>query len=358
MKKTLLLAYLALLFSLLLPAVRARVPLWDYLAAAGTGPEEETAPPEASASLPGPSAPPEPSSGPEDMPGTPSPVPAPLAGAPAAPERLLVLLEDGSAAEMDMQDYLTGVLAAEMPASFRPEALKAQAVAARTYAMYCAAGHKHGEADVCTDSACCQAWQSRERQQETWGGDYAAYAEKLRAAVDATAGRVLLYEGQPVFAAFHAASAGATEASGELWSPVPYLVSVESPETEADVPNFVSTLDCAALDFRDVLLSAYPEADFTGPEAEWIGPVTLDGSGRVRTACLGGVDIPGARLRSLFSLRSTAFTLSYSEGRFLFTVTGSGHGVGMSQYGAQVMAANGADYTQILAHYYPGTTLA
>lgn len=365
MKKTLLLAYLALLFSLLLPAVRAQVPLWDYLAAGSDpAPAEGTAPPgagtparEESTATEAPTAAPESAVAPETAPVTPSPAPEPLSGVPAAPENLLVLLEDGSVEQMDMQTYLTGVLAAEMPASFQSEALKAQAVAARTYAMYCAAGHKHGQADICTDSTCCQAWQSPERQQEKWGEDYALYADKIRAAVDATAGQYLLYDGQPVFAAFHASSAGATEASGELWSPVPYLVSVESPETAEDVPNYVSTLDCAALDFRDVILSAYPEADFTGPEETWIGPLTLDDSGRVRTACLGGVEIPGARLRSLFSLRSTAFTLTYHEGRFLFTVTGSGHGVGMSQYGAQVMAESGEDYTRILAHYYPGTSL-
>ena len=96
---------------------------------------------------------------------------------------------------------------------------------------------------------------------------------------------------------------------------------------------------------------------FTGDESAWVGEITRDESGRVSAACLGGVEISGTALRSLFSLRSTAFTLEYTGGSFLFTVTGHGHGVGMSQHGANLMAAQGSDYTQILAHYYPGTLL-
>ena len=244
-----------------------------------------------------------------------------------------------------------------MPASFQDEALKAQAVAARTYAMYCAKGQKHGEAQVCTDYACCQAWQSDEALRQKWGGDYDTYSQKIRAAVEATAGQYLSYEGQPVFAAFHSSSAGATEDCGQVWNPSPYLVSVSSPETAEDVPNYISTVECTPLDFRDTLLYAHPEADFTGEESGWIGEVRLDGSGRVASAVLGGVSMKGTELRQLFSLRSTAFQLEYTGESFCFTVTGYGHGVGMSQYGANVMAREGETYSGILAHYYPGTVL-
>ena len=106
-----------------------------------------------------------------------------------------------------------------------------------------------------------------------------------------------------------------------------------------------------------MILSAYPQADFSGPEETWIGPSEQDAGGRVAYQELGGVAIPGKELRALFSLRSTAFSLTYEEGLFLFTVTGFGHGVGMSQYGAMVMARDGADYREILSHYYPGTEL-
>ena len=254
-----------------------------------------------------------------------------------------------------MQDYLVGVLAAEMPADFPEEALKAQAVAARTYALYCADGGKHGGADVCADPGCCQAWQDGQARRDKWGGDWERCETRLAAAVSDTAGEILLYEGRPVFAAFHSSSAGATEDCGEVWNPRPYLVSVSSPETAETVPNFISSLRCAALDFRDTILSACPEADFSGPEEEWVGELRRDASGRVASVTVGGAELRGTALRSLFSLRSTAFTLAYEEGWFVFTVAGFGHGVGMSQYGARLMAEGGANYREILAHYYPGT---
>lgn len=332
MKKTILLSYLALFivlgFPLLLQGRSLSLPEASAPAAA-----ESTAP-ETSAA------------------------PAPLAASARepAPDSITVLT-DGGAVTMDMQEYLVGVVAAEMPATFQDEALKAQAVAARTYAMYCAKGQKHGEAQVCTDYTCCQAWQSEEALRQKWGGDYDTYSQKIRAAVEATAGQYLSYEGQPVFAAFHSSSAGATEDCGQVWNPSPYLVSVSSPETAEDVPNYISTVECTPLDFRDTLLYAHPEADFTGEESGWIGEIRLDGSGRVASAVLGGVSMKGTKLRQLFSLRSTAFQLEYTGESFRFTVTGYGHGVGMSQYGANVMARQGETYTGILAHYYPGTVL-
>ena len=330
MKKTLFWAYLALLFVYLLPVLSLRAPA-EPAAPRATESAAETAllalrsraerPPEA-----------------------------------PAPQTLRVL-RDGEVTEMELQGYLVGVVAAEMPAAFPEEALKAQAVAARSYALYCATTHKHAEADVCTDPGCCQAWLSEAQLRENWGGAYAEYLERIRSAVGDTAGEYLSYGGAPVFAAFHSSSAGATEDCGAVWRPQPYLVSVSSPETASDVPGYVSTLRCAPLDFRDTLLSIHPEADFSGEPSSWLGSVERDASGRVERLSLGGVSLPGTEIRRLFSLRSTAFTLEYTEGVFLFTVTGYGHGVGMSQYGAKVLAQQGADYAEILAHYYPGTVL-
>ena len=197
----------------------------------------------------------------------------------------------------------------------------------------------------------------QEAQRKRWGDDYETNAQRVRAAVEATAGQILCYGSAPVFAAFHSSSAGATEDCGAVWNPRPYLVSVSSPETAEDVPNFVSTVSCWPTDFRDTLLSLRPEADFSGPLGGWIGEIRRDASGRVAEALLGGVSFSGTELRRLFSLRSTAFELTLSDGLFVFTVTGFGHGVGMSQYGAKVMAEQGADYTEILAHYYTGTEL-
>ena len=292
---------------------------------------------------------------------TPEPITTPeLAAALApypAPETVTVKNGD-EVQEMDMQSYLVGVVAAEMPASFEPEALKAQSVAARSYALYCAETGRHGDtAQVCTDFACCQAWSSEDTLRRNWGGSYDEKLEKIKTAVEATAGEYLCYDGAPVFAAFHSSSAGATEDCGAIWSARPYLISVDSPETAEEVPNYISSVELSALDFRDTVLYDRPDADFTGDESGWIGEITHDESGRVASAVLGGEKLSGTELRSLFSLRSTAFTLEYTGSSFLFTVTGFGHGVGMSQYGANVMAKSGADYREILAHYYPGTQL-
>lgn len=342
MKRTIIAAYLALIITL----VPAFCLVWSS-EEPGEQPSESPAPSAAPLRLelsPAPSSP--------------VPVPSPTA-APAAepvPERLLVKCGP-EVYDVDMQEYLIGVVAAEMPAYFEPEALKAQAVAARTYAMYCAATGRHSDAQVCTDYTCCQAWISREDMENNWGENFETNYAAISQAVEETRGEYLSYQGEPVFAAFHASSCGATEDCGAIWNPLPYLVSVSSPETADTVPGYISQVELTSLDFRDTVLSAYPYADFTGEESGWVGQISLEESGRVASAVLGGVEISGTEIRSLFSLRSTAFTLEYTGSGFLFTVTGHGHGVGMSQHGANLMAAQGSDYVRILAHYYPGTNL-
>ena len=274
----------------------------------------------------------------------------------SAPLRLRVL-DNGELLSLALEDYVLGVTAAEMPADFEPEALKAQAAAARTYAVYCARSGRHQEADVCTNPGCCQAWLSDEALRERWGEAYPQRHDKLAEAVAASAGEILCYGGQAVFAAFHSSSAGFTEDCGAIWSELPYLKSVFSPEGPDSVPNYVTRVEQSPLDFRDTLLSLRPEADFSGPADTWLGPAERDASGRTAFCVIGGARFAGTELRSLFSLRSTAFTLALEDGVFVFTVTGFGHGVGMSQYGAEVMARQGKDFRQILAHYYPGTEL-
>lgn len=205
--------------------------------------------------------------------------------------------------ETTMADWLPGVVAAEMPASFAPEALRAQAVAD-------------------------------------------------------TDGQYLVYDGQLIRAVFHAASAGSTECSAALWGgDAPYLVSVPSPETAQDVPNYVSTAEIAADAVQDAVLDRYPDCVLGDDPSTWFGTPVLDDSGRVASIPVGSETLTGAQVRALFSLRSAAFTVTYGSGAFTFTVTGSGHGVGMSQYGANVMAVQGSGYADILAHYYPGTAL-
>ncbi|MBR0207551.1 MAG: SpoIID/LytB domain-containing protein, partial [Oscillospiraceae bacterium] len=261
MKRTILCAYIALLVAVGLPFLANRI----TARASGGGGEANPTPSAAVNEAPSPS---------------PSP-PPPESAAPGAPQTIAVLKKDGAIDEMDMQDYLRGVVSAEMPASFHPEALKAQAVAARSYAMYCASFAKHGEAQVCTDYACCQAWQSEDERKAKWGERYDENEQIIHAAVESTRGEYLAAGGAPVFAAFHSSSASRTENSADVWSAVPYLVSVESPETAEDVPNYVSVVRCSPIDFRDTVLSAHPEADFSGPEESWTGETRLDASGRV-----------------------------------------------------------------------------
>ena len=279
--------------------------------------------------------------------------------APLAPdaERQIRLLSDGEVTQLSVSDYLAGVVAAEMPAAFEPEALKAQAVAARSYLQRAAEEPKHEGADICSDAACCQAYLSPAQLRESWGERYDEYARKISGAVGATDGEYLSYDGQPALAAFHSSSDGATEDAAALWSDVPYLRSVSSPETGDEVPDFTSRVVSSELDFRDTILHLAPEADMTGPPAGWVGEVKRTASGRVASPVIGGAELTGSRLRGLFSLRSTDFELEYDGESFVFTVHGYGHGVGMSQYGANAMAASGADYRSILAHYYPGTFL-
>lgn len=269
-----------------------------------------------------------------------------------------VLLDDGVVEEMEMTEYLIGVVAGEMPASFQREALRAQAVAARTYAMYCAASARHGgAADVCTSPGCCQAWLDEAEVDARLGAGREEYRARLKDAVESTAGQYLAYGGEPVLAAFHSSSAGATEDCGAVWGDMPYLISVSSPETAGDVPGYVSVVELTADELAAGVRAVCGAADFSAAAEEWLGAVHRGESGRVESVEIGGATVTGAELRRAFNLRSTAFEPEYVDGAFRFTVTGFGHGVGMSQYGANVMAEQGAAYTEILAHYYPGTAL-
>lgn len=273
-------------------------------------------------------------------------------------KRYITVLCGDEPVKMTVRHYLVGVVAAEMPVSFEPEALKAQAVAARSYLQRFLADPKHDNADICAKSDCCQAYLSIAKLREKWGDSFDTYIKKVRSAVAATDGEYLSYGGKAALTAFHSSSAGVTEESGAIWSELPYLKSVDSPETADSVPNYVSTLSLADIDFRDTILYLKPEADMTGEAGTWVSKIERNSSGRVQSATIGKVKFTGAELRKLFSLRSTAFELKHTDGQFTFTVTGYGHGVGMSQYGANTMAKSGTSYKEILDHYYPGTTLS
>lgn len=271
------------------------------------------------------------------------------------------LLHDGQVLKLNMHTYLTGVLAAEMPASFNLEALKAQAVAARTYTVYkmlSGSSENHPEAQICSDSSCCQAFCDDADMKEKWGENYETNRDKIISAVLGTDGECVVYGDEPILAAFHSSSSGATQASGNVWgSALPYLISVESPESEEDVPNYEYTVTVSFSDFTETIASKYPDASFGEDKGTWIGETIRDNSGRVQSVVIGGVSISGTALRTLFSLRSTAIDFEMIDTGISITTTGYGHGVGLSQYGANVLAEKGFSCEDIIAWYYTGTEL-
>lgn len=278
----------------------------------------------------------------------------PAEGAGADRVRTVALLnEAGEVASMSLADYLWGVVAAEMPASFEVEALKAQTVAARTY-WVSVSGDKHAAADICGDSGCCQAYISRQEAAANWGDRAEEYTRRVARAVEETDGLILVYEDRPIQAAYFSSAPGRTADAAAVWgSAVPYLVSVPSPEGE-EVPNWRSEVTMTTARFKELVAAQYPEADLTGPVSGWLRDFVWEPSGLVRQVNLGGVTLTGGQVRKLLGLRSACFSVSAEGGDLTFQTTGYGHGVGMSQYGANALAKQGKSYSEILNWYYTG----
>lgn len=276
-------------------------------------------------------------------------------------EVMLAIWDGSTVAEMTLEAYLTGVVRGEMPASFEVEALRAQAVAERSYVYWQLERERkeaHPEADFCTDSTCCSAFLSETAAREKLGEDFASWEARVEQAVADTDGLVALYQGEPILAVFHSSSAGQTAAAEDVWSgQVPYLTSVASPEGEETVPNYYSTVTFTAQEAKALLLAAHPELTLEGTPADWLGAVAENGSGRVETMEFGGTALEGTEVRQIFSLRSACFTAEGDEAGLTFRVTGYGHGVGMSQYGANLLAKEGKTWEEILQWYYTGVTI-
>ena len=257
----------------------------------------------------------------------------------------------GETEMMDMDTYLIGVVLAEMPASFEPEALKAQTVVARTYAWKrCQDADHHSQGVVCTDPGCCQAYVSIEDYLETLGTREDVLA--ITQAVLETSGQVLTYNGRLAEATYFSCSGGRTEDAVAVWgADIPYLRSVESPGEE-NAAVFENTVTFAPAEF-----AARLGRSLYGDPSEWLGTVTHSAGGGVATMVLAGQTYTGVQLRKLLGLYSTAFTIVVENGELVITTRGKGHRVGMSQYGAEAMAVQGSDYRQILSHYYPGTRI-
>ena len=254
------------------------------------------------------------------------------------------VLVKGAVQQMELDTYLAGVLREEMPASFEVEALKAQAVAARTYTLK---NRKHSQAAVCTDPGCCQAYCAE--KDYLAAGHTRQELDRIKKAVAETTDLVLTYEGELIDATYFSCSGGKTEDAVAVWgNDVPYLRAVDSPGEEG-ATHYVDTVTFSADHVADCL--GLNKADLS------IGAVTYTSGGGVDSICIGAATFRGTQVRTLLGLRSTVFVMTVAGDTVTVTTKGFGHRVGMSQYGADAMAASGHSCEEILAHYYPGTEL-
>lgn len=267
------------------------------------------------------------------------------------------VIEEDSVREMDVNQYIKEVVSAEMPAEFHEEALKAQAVAARTYLEHRKTKEleEHKGADICTDYKHCKAWISEEKRRSLWEADKAdGYWQKISDAVEETVGELIVYDGEVIDALFHSTSSGYTESAADVWGKeIPYLVSVKSDGEELS-PRFYSEKTVKKEEFINTVLEKVESAD---ENAELFSDIIRSEAGGIKNITVLGQIIKGTELRTMFELRSTNVEITEDGDNIIFKVKGNGHGVGMSQYGAAYMAANGYGYKDILTSYYTGTEI-
>lgn len=268
----------------------------------------------------------------------------------SAPVQIPVLT-NGEVVKMELDAYLVGVVLAEMPASFEAEALKAQAVVARTYALKrYKEGSRHPQGAVCTDHTCCQAYISVADYLDKRGDQ--PDVDKITQAVLDTSGVILTYQGELAEATYFSCSGGRTEDAAAVWgSDIPYLQAVDSPGEE-NASAYTDTVYFTAAEFADAL-----GRKLTGSPQNWLGAVIRSEGDGVASMMIAGKSYTGVELRKLLGLNSTAFTMNVENGSIAVTTKGKGHRVGMSQYGADAMAVTGSTYEQILQHYYQGTAI-
>jgi len=275
-------------------------------------------------------------------------------------ELTITLNNGGTVEKLSLGEYLEGVVAAEMPALFPEEALKAQAVAARTYTMKKAAAPpapEHNGAAVCSDPAHCKAYAPITSFAANWSTAAEEYTTKIRRAVAETDGIIMLYDGEPITAVFHSTSSGMTESSADVWGGnYPYLVSVES-AGDKDSPHFETETEMSPEDFKAKFSAKHTDAVFDENPENWITDISRSTAGGVKQLKVAGVTVKGSELRSILGLKSANFTIQYEDKMMKIKMRGYGHGVGMSQYGARAMALEGKTYEEILKSYYTGVTL-
>lgn len=263
----------------------------------------------------------------------------------AAADLTLYDADSGATRVVSVRDFLIGAAACEMPPDWSDNALLAQMVASHSYAL--ALG-----TPMQVNPALCAGWADSEVLQARWGEDFTAYYDKLSALADRVAGALLCYGGAPAAACYHSISAGVTEASQNVWeSALPYLQGVSSPWDKA-ADGYETTITYSREQVETILqgLDLTPDTD----AESWFGAPQWDEAGYVASMPVCGEEFSGTRLRRALALRSASFTVAYDGSSFAFTTHGYGHGVGMSQYGAEAMAQGGADWQEILRYYFPG----
>lgn len=268
----------------------------------------------------------------------------------------------GKVEEISAYDYVVGAVSAEMPATFEPEALKAQAVAAYTYAVRQAEKAKASpDESLCgaylsNDSSKYQAYFTENQTKQYYGENYEEYIKKIKKAVSEVEGEYLVYEDEPIIAAFHSLSTGKTETAENVWGgDIPYLVSVES-EYDSKSPKYTEIYEFTDSEMKELLETAFDGIELNEKPEEWLTDDNLSDAGNVLSLKAGNREVTGQEIRSALSLRSASFEIEYDDG-FKITTKGCGHCVGMSQYGANEMAKTGKNYKEILEHYYKGTEI-
>ena len=264
---------------------------------------------------------------------------------------LLSVIVNGQRIPMELEQYVTGVVLGEMPTDFHIEALKAQAVVARTVARHKMENPKHENGVICTDAGCCQAFLPEDAFVSA--GGKTEELEKVKTAVMDTAGQVILCQGELIEATYFSCSGGRTEDAQAVWgTDIPYLQAVDSPGEEK-ATYFTETLTFTTGQFCE-RLGIHPKSS----AESWVGEITYSDGGGVQSIAIDGTVFTGVQLRKLLGLKSTAFVITCLGDRVTVTTKGFGHRVGMSQYGADAMATSGKTYREILAHYYQNTTLS
>ena len=262
--------------------------------------------------------------------------------------------------ELDLDEYIANVVSAEMPVKYNIEALKAQAIVARTYTMYkITKSKKHKEADICDDSTCCQARISKSDRLKKWKSDEAQENwNKIVKAVNDTKGKIVTYNGKPINAFFHSNSGGKTETPYYVWGGegYPYLQVVET-AGEENYSQYKSEAEFTKEEFEKKIKEKHNEFEINYEQEDCIKIEERDKSDRVVTVKLGNLKLSGVEVRTALGLKSANFNVEIEEEKIKFTVYGYGHGVGMSQTGADALAKQGKNYEEIIKHFYSGVEI-